>query len=1148
MRGRTSRIGGRQAVAAVVVVLGLVLGSIPAQPHAALAQTLSIVRVEPTLFFVRERATLLNVARAVVRNDGNALSGLAFRVSVDGASAETKLGILPTGESTQKVRVPDIAHEKARAGFALIGQGQTLASSEANWTRQRKWKLWLTPNSHVDLYATANAEYTAAAHVAALEGALSLAEKDAGYRFQIEDTIALEEFVAARPEKVEAMMARIRSGQIGLGAQQTGFHQSRATPESMVQSQFAFARTHYAFEKSYGVKTNAAMVFDVSSVAQQTPQLLRQSGVNYLLVAPNIAHRWFELNTMPYLSRWRSPDGSEVIAWRNSWGYGEQGYFNMEGYTGHSQATEDQVELLLRDREKGLFRNPDGEVLPRAAYPYDEYSVSWSYGDNGPANASPIEFRDAWNAKWEYPKVGLATTSQFLDRMRDKPDLPVVEGELLDNWAFIVANMALIDQFARAAKRDTLAAQAWWGLSSAMEKGPSPLERFRDVYANIAKIEGHDWWYGGIPVLQALGMETPPLPNIPVAAWDWLDADKAGVKTVLGVADLDKEKWARAARVEGVRLLAEGLAKVSALVSGAEPALAVFNPSGTQRTDIVFAPATSGTLTASDLCLVDLESNKPVSYQRLDGATYRLLGGQPAMMTAFINEDLTATQPATQYVAFVAKKVPAVGYRSYALRRSSACAAESSGSPAAELFSLDSPRYEVRFDASAGSVTSIRDKVLGAELVDQQAPWKMGDLLLGAPSTEVFDLVGEHLLGGTPLRPPVNQLSGASMAVVAGQTVGSAVPLAQGPVFASMLATGLLGEAPWTRTVTVFRDLDRIDVATVTEFNQPAQVRYMVAFPLAGNVREVSYEVPFGVHRLGLDDAKERGAKEAQFGPRAHRELVSWYEVGGVATESGARAKVAVSSTDAEVFTVGRPDTNFKDAATWEAKEPWYFPVIADSSWWSLATQGVYTNRFSISSAYDGQALGESAGHPLAGVEVAGSSSESKPSGSFFEVDGATLSVAKPPEDGSKGLIVRLYESKGSGGNARLAWDVRLGLDAVTPANLHEMAISGPSPAACDARLCRATLKLKAWEVRTIRLETLASSGAAPASRAAVESMQSNRRLPATGGIPAAAALGVLLMGAGLGARRLRRARSLPDSLTAISGGPALAMSRSRRT
>jgi hypothetical protein len=123
--------------------------------------------------------------------------------------------------------------------------------------------------------------------------------------------------------------------------------------------------------------------------------------------------------------------------------------------------------------------------------------------------------------------------------------------------------------------------------------------------------------------------------------------------------------------------------------------------------------------------LVDIETQKVVPVEVLQG------------------------HPAYQRIRFMARGVPAVGYRTYYVRDKAAGASPEtpsatstsaqSGAPTREATSssstaasqsqtdtIENDFYRVRLDAASGAIRSIYDKQLGRELVDESSPYRFG--------------------------------------------------------------------------------------------------------------------------------------------------------------------------------------------------------------------------------------------------------------------------------------------------------------------------------------------------------------------------------------------------------------------------------------
>lgn len=78
------------------------------------------------------------------------------------------------------------------------------------------------------------------------------------------------------------------------------------------------------------------------------------------------------------------------------------------------------------------------------------------------------------------------------------------------------------------------------------------------------------------------------------------------------------------------------------------------------------------------------------------------------------------------HVRFVARDIPAMGYRVFATRAASGPPA---AAPSADGTVLESDFYRVMLDPATGAISSIYDKQAGRELVNAHAPWRFGQYL-----------------------------------------------------------------------------------------------------------------------------------------------------------------------------------------------------------------------------------------------------------------------------------------------------------------------------------------------------------------------------------------------------------------------------------
>jgi alpha-mannosidase len=160
-----------------------------------------------------------------------------------------------------------------------------------------------------------------------------------------------------------------------------------------------------------------------------------------------------------------------------------------------------------------------------------------------------------------------------------------------------------------------------------------------------------------------------------------------------------KDSRATNAKLLLEQLLDRAMASIADYIQRPSGTLVVFNPLNWQRSNLVETDIDKG------IDLVDLTSNEIVPYQEL------------------------YTGEGFRHVRFLARDIPALGYKCYALQTANAEPAAQvplSGPAALQSASatLESPYYRVTLDPETGGVRSILDKELNRELVDSSSPFR----------------------------------------------------------------------------------------------------------------------------------------------------------------------------------------------------------------------------------------------------------------------------------------------------------------------------------------------------------------------------------------------------------------------------------------
>ncbi len=189
-----------------------------------------------------------------------------------------------------------------------------------------------------------------------------------------------------------------------------------------------------------------------------------------------------------------------------------------------------------------------------------------------------------------------------------------------------------------------------------------------------------------------------------------------------------KEHFVADASQKREYVLRRALDGIADFIHDPQQTLVIFNPLNWQRTGLVETDLDKGRE------LVDLASNQAVPYQVISvGESYR-------------------------HVRFLARDVPSVGYKAYALRETKQ---EPPTPPAVESAGImENQFYRVALDVETGAVKSIFDKELNKELVDASSTYRFDQYIYvtgadGPPNLINFDYDSRW-------SPPALSIHGAS--------------------------------------------------------------------------------------------------------------------------------------------------------------------------------------------------------------------------------------------------------------------------------------------------------------------------------------------------------------------------------------------------
>ncbi len=361
------------------------------------------------------------------------------------------------------------------------------------------------------------------------------------FRYSMECTAYLMEFLKRHPEKRQAMNRLMKSRRFTWGASYVECQEVHVGPEKLVR-QFYFGRRW--LKKSFpGVDTHFYVKTDPPSMTLQMPQILAKAGVKY-----HIQGR------MPYgFYRWEAPDGSFVLTYAYHYvdpmrlldPKGDHGWLSYAGERENYYAPHHLPRMFIYDYTSDYL--PPQPALP----PYVREQ-----------NEAMQRFSGVWNERNSSqqihpPVMNFVTPEGFLDKFTEHPlDITTLKGDWPFSWAYYDEPSNREGLLAgRKAHNDLLAAERLFaGLSLASGLQDYPQQKFTEAWqANCWPDHG---WGGNQGIIT--------------------DA----------VYNASYEKSASLAR-ELLSAAGSGLVNVAPASSGGQIPLVVFNPLNWERTDVV---------------------------------------------------------------------------------------------------------------------------------------------------------------------------------------------------------------------------------------------------------------------------------------------------------------------------------------------------------------------------------------------------------------------------------------------------------------------------------------------------------------------------------------------------------------------------------
>lgn len=955
------------------LLVSLALAPLPAlMAEGAAPGALQFVALEPTVLFPK-REPLAQVARLVIRNASDKAIAADVEISVTGgpASPTQRVSLAPHQQSYD-VLVPDItAPTEVRVEIRTEGYAPLVHTQV--WNPQRKWKVFIVKSSHEDI----------------------------GYEnfiFKKQHEIANFIDLGHELSSPKSVLGGIEATADVLYNRKPRPGDSQPKPVGSVPPPARSSAYHYTLE---------SILFQRNYIEERGERAWRRlveqdlkPGHMSLMGAPSGVHsHWMDyeqLARMTYPARRETRDrfgldirtfmivdnpslswsGVQVLAdagfkyvarWGQSWRTGGRNdyattklppLFWWVGPDGQSRVLftwRSHYAVGFWWGQTGTYRAlldlatthvskhlQEVENGALGEYPYDALITPEYVDHDTPRFDNRV--LPLWRERYAYPEISVASPETFFTYIEERygKSLPELHGDL-NNYS---ADYSSIDPESQGWKREASrllpAAESLAVLAGA--HAPETLlnpSLVERTYTRMFDFDEHCW---------------PTLPKVTDA-------------------QLFNANWVK--RHEGRRILdiTQGLfgqasmAMARQIATGEGEHIAVFNALAHVRSDLVRSPDRLESV-------IDLQTGVRIPAEILPA------GGS----------------------AFVAKDVPALGYKLYRVNRASTPASpRQAGAPssalAADADSLTSPHYRIRFDPATGAIRSILDRELDRELVDQSSPYQANQLVYVRAADRESKEVTETLIA-KPTRH----------ATQIGEVQASYSVWIDDP------HTG----AKIRQTVTVYAERKRIDVVNELEHARVLSVdhheRYrnnlFYAFPWKVDGGQFRVEYPGGVVRPYLD--------QLRWGSHDYLHANRWVDI------SNRDFGITVAPRNAANFHFGEIRYN-QLSNDYQPKGSWLFSYAWSDRMAGLITLNAEDCRasfgYSITShrgdwnAGDTTAFGWAVATPLAAIPLPSGQKGAwkKPAQGFLSLDAKNvqLTVLKAGAQPSGGWIARLVETEG---------------------------------------------------------------------------------------------------------------------------------------
>jgi hypothetical protein len=543
------------------------------------------------------------------------------------------------------VQQPDSIFIKVTAGKNI------LANTFVRLEPVKHKTIYTLPHSHFDVGYTDIQTNIENKQVNNLLTGIAFAKKTNNYPegskfvWNLEGTYAADLYLKRmNPQQQKDFKVAVRKGQVAINGMFLNTLTGLCQPEELLQL-FKLSTT---LARETGVKIDAAMISDVPGYTWGLVTAMAQAGIKYFSPAPNYFDRigdiLQQMEERPFY--WASPSGKEkVLVWIPYKGYA------LSSGVPHLNAK---------------FIATYIDALKQKKFPYDISYMRWSgHGDNAVPEIEVSDFVKEWNAKYQWPKIIISSTSKAFSAFETKygTQLPVYKGDWTGYWEDGAGSSAYETGQNRHSSSRLTQAETIWAINHPKK---FPANKFKAAWQQVLLYSEHTWG--------ADESVSTPLSKKTTEQWEI------------------KKSYASMADTLSIQLLKE--AAGSNNLQDNSHSIQVYNTHSWENSGLVLVPKSLSTIGDR---VTDENGNSIV--------TQRLKTGE---------------------LAFVAEKIPAFSARVFNIIPGRT---EYSSTILANEQGLDNGILSIKIDTNTGGIKSLQHKAINNDFVDTTGNNYLNDYL-----------------------------------------------------------------------------------------------------------------------------------------------------------------------------------------------------------------------------------------------------------------------------------------------------------------------------------------------------------------------------------------------------------------------------------